>query len=165
MSKARLVPASSNSACPVLGRVEVDDGREGLVVDDHRLGRVDALGPGLADHRRHRLPDEANLVLGQPGSDHGRIEHRHRRRDRRQVHVGAGDHGNDAGHRLGLLDVDARDAAMGDGGADVGDVCRPVVVHVVHVGAAGSQELRIFATQNPVAEDAHGCDATPSSQN
>ena len=52
-------------------RLDVDERREEVDVDEHHLGGVDGLRERLGDDRGDRLTDEADLVAG---------EHRARRR-------------------------------------------------------------------------------------
>ncbi len=86
-------------------RLDVDDGLEGLVVDDEQLGAVLGCCLGLRDDERHRLSGEHDLLTrerlgGAVGS---------RRGDRE---IGGGEHGDDAGHgERGVL-VEATDARV-----------------------------------------------------
>ena len=55
------------------------------------------------------LADVAHLVGRQQGAGDHRVE---RRGGRLQFEVGGGEHGDDAGHRAGLVDVDRQDRAV-----------------------------------------------------
>ena len=51
---------SSKSRGRILGErgLRVDDGREGIEIDEHRLGGIDGLAKRLGDHHRHGFADE-----------------------------------------------------------------------------------------------------------
>ena len=87
-------------------RLGVDDDREWLVVDDHLLGCVDRLRPGLGDDRGDDVADEAHAVLREhrPGEDRGEHDEA---LDRLEAEVVAGVDGDDAGHRDRVRGVDA----------------------------------------------------------
>ena len=65
----------------------------------------------------------------------------------------------------GLAHVDRRDAAVGDRRADVGDVGRALVGHIVHVGATGGQELGSSRRRTRLPRMLMDRDASTSPQN
>ena len=74
---ATFVPASGKSSGePSRQRlVDTDDRRQGLVVDDDCLGRVDRSGARLGHNRGDQLADESNCVGGEQRQHH-RLGHR-----------------------------------------------------------------------------------------
>ncbi len=137
------------------GRVEVDDRVEGLVVDDDHLRGVDGLGHGLGHDGDDRFTDEPHDVGGEDRPGEGR-RHGHQ----------SGGHGvgreigchhdvEDAGHGLGLLDVELGDATMGQRGPHELDVGHPVALQVPDVGAVAGEEPSVLDPLDLVAQDAH----------
>ena len=104
-------------------RLDVDDCRERLVVDDDGLGAVLGGGLGLGDDERDGLTGEDDLLArerlgGAVGAG---------RRDRE---VGRGEHGDDTRNREGRLLVDATDPRMSLGREDGSRVQQAVDVAV-----------------------------------
>jgi hypothetical protein len=110
------------------GLARVDNGGQGLVIDDHRVGRVAGGLPGLGRHGHHRFAREtsdpagreAAVDLGVPGRPlelHVRVGQRLDLVGEQAAQV--------AGHPLGAGGVHPRDAGVGVGGADEHDVAEP----------------------------------------
>ena len=80
----------------------VDERRQRIDVDDHRLGGVDRLRQRLGDDDRHDVADEADLALGQRGAS-GRGRHQWERHERCQLERVGRVGGDDAWHRRGRV--------------------------------------------------------------
>ena len=102
----------------------VDDGRQHLVVDDDRFGRVPGLRQRLGDHHRDVVADIAHLALRQRrmraglhrravlGVDHPAAD---QTADLVGGEIVAGEHGEDARHRQRRRRVDRSDVACACG--------------------------------------------------
>ena len=110
------------------GCLEVDHGRERVVVHDDRFGAVNGGCLGLRDHDRDRLPGKHDFL---PGERLGRAVVAVARE--RQI-CGAED-GEDARQRQRLLGVDASDERVRLGRED--EACVEQPVHVAVRGVAG----------------------------
>ena len=93
--------------------LRVDHGRQGLVVDEHDLGGVLGLGHRLGHDGDDRFAHEADLAVGQRRPRAGRVEGHAEGVEGRQVEVGVGEGGDDAGEALGVADVDPGDEGVG----------------------------------------------------
>ena len=133
------------------------DGGQRVVVDDHLFGRVGARILGLGEDGDDRFADEAHRVLGQRPAVEALVDvgEEVRRRDGAEVEIVGGVHRNDAGCGLGAAHVDGDDVAVGHGGAHEGHVARTCELDVVDVAAPAGEQVGIFFSDNPVAEDAH----------
>jgi hypothetical protein len=130
----------------------VDDGGQGVVVDDHELGGVDRLAPRLGDDGRHDVADESHRLrregrAGEDRRDHGEAL------ERREPEVGGRVHGGDARHRGGIGDVDRLDPGVGDGRADEGEVEEPLDGLVVEVRRLADEDARVLGAADRVPED------------
>ena len=144
---------------PVGQRVlQVDDGLERLVVDDHRadgVGRpVAAVGHDHRDDVAHvaRLVDRDRVVLrvlhvvgDRPGAGH--------RRDPGVLQVGAGEHGLDAGEGQRVRGVDAGDAGVGVRAAHHPQPAGPRDDEVVDEAALAGEERRVLLAHHAGADD------------
>ena len=134
------------------GRFGVDERRQRIDVDDHRLGGVDRLRQRLGDDDRHDVADEAHLALGERGTS-GDGRHQRERHERCQLErVGrvGGDH---AWHRRGRADIDRVERSVGERRPDEVRVREPVDGHVVVVLVGTHQQRRVLPAQNRVTED------------
>ena len=91
--------------------LDVDDGGQRLVVDDHRFRRVFGQVPASRHDHRHRLADEPRLVGGRAVVVHRR-GHADRERLGQPRNVRAGDDADDAVPGERGRDVVARDARV-----------------------------------------------------
>ena len=82
-----------------------------VVVDLDQVGGVLALVGVLGEDGGDRLADEPHHVDGQEGPHHRRVGPAEQQRGR-QVDVGSGEHGDDAGCGAGRLDVDRLDPGV-----------------------------------------------------
>jgi hypothetical protein len=132
-------------------RLHGGDGRQDLVLDLDRLGRILRLGPRLGDHRRDGIADEAGLAHGEDGM--------HRLRHRRAVlvvdlpaagdtaevgHVRPGEDRHHPWHCRSRRGVDGDDARMGMRAAQDGRIGLAGPVDVIGVLAAAGQEAQIL---------------------
>ena len=149
-----LVPRSGCASAPRSRRpgrlLEVDRGRQLLVVDVDQLGGVAGLGRGPRDDHGDGLAGEGDPVGGQrrvrrrdlvggdrPGVDAGALA---------VAEVGAGEHGDDVGGRRRGAGVDVGDPRVGEGAAHHREVQHPGGLEVVGpAGASGDQALVLLA--------------------
>jgi len=137
-----------------LHRLErIGDHRQGLVLDVDQRHRV--LGGVAVDggHRRHRLPDEPDLVHRQAVL-YDRLGAEGGQRVRHLFRVLAGGHGKHAGQRAGPARVDARDARVGMRAPEDGGVEHAGKLHIVGVGGAAGEELRVLEARDVLADPA-----------
>ena len=115
---------------------------------------VDRLRACLRNNRGDRFADETDDVACEHRASEVLGDPLVRRRLVGQVDVGGRHDRHDTGHRRRgrVVDVDAR--VRGDG-ADVGDMQRAGDVDAFDVVAARGEKARVFAAQDPRAEDAH----------
>ena len=130
--------------------LRVPHGGERLVVDLDGLGRIRGGLGALGRHHRHRLAHVAQPPLGEHRVALQAHEVEHLRRDRRvdhtdlRVDVGAGQHGHDAREGAGGPGVDAREHGVRVGTPDEGEGQRALEAHVVDIGIAAGDELRVL---------------------
>ena len=98
----------------VRSRVDVHEGRVGycvgggddrveqVVVDEHHLGCVHALLAGRRDDRGHRFTDVSDNIDRQIGAEHVLVERPKEGRCSLEFKLGCIEHGDDAGHGLGV---------------------------------------------------------------
>ena len=135
-------------------RLDVDEGGQEVVVDEHHLGGVGGLLMGFGDDHGDGFADVADLVARQQRASCRRVE---RRRDRFEPERLGGVDRKDAGHVDCGLDVDRLDRGVGDHRSDehrMGRALETRVVDVVGVDAARRQELRIFLALNARPQNA-----------
>ena len=142
------------------GGAGVGDCRQGFVVDLNRTGGILRLQQGFGHDQRDRLSDMAHLVDREHGA--GRVEARRtisvvERRVTRNIaksvglHVVAGKHKQDAGHRARCGSLDAAKVGMGrlraydDGMRHVADL------HVVDVATPAGDQRLVFETSYGLA--------------
>ena len=146
------------------GLLEVEGGRQLVVLHVDELGGVARLG-GAAGHDdrhdltgegdpvgRHRQVRRGDLVLGdRPGVDAGAL---------RLAEVGAGEDVDDVGGALGLAGVDRDDLRVGERAADHRQVQHPRERDVVGpAGAAGDEPLVLLAAALAADLSPGGCRA------
>ena len=110
----------------------VGDRGQRVVVDDHGLGRVERLRLRLGDDHRDDVADEADLAARERRPVHRRRQH-HEAVMVGEVEVAGGVHGDDAGHRPGVVEVDRLDPRVRDRRPDERDVQQPVDLEVVEI--------------------------------
>ena len=137
--------------------LRVDDGREGIEIDEHRLGGIDGLAKRLGDHHRHGFADEPDAVTGQRPAGEG-VTDLDEAVGGRQVEVGAGVDGDDPGRGRGLGHIDGDDAPVRHRRPYEEGMQGPVEGEVVDVGAAPGEQFGVFRASDAVAEDrsSHG---------
>ena len=126
--------------------------RERVVVDQHGLGRVHRLHPGLRHHDGDRLAHEAHGVGRQDGTREG-LGGAALGVVRREVQVGSGVDAHDARHAGGIARVDAGDPRVGDRRADEHGVEPALGREVLRVLRLSGQEPRVLDPAHRVAED------------
>jgi hypothetical protein len=151
----------------LLGLGGIDHRRQDLVADLDLLRRVARLPPCLGDHDGDRIARIAGLAVG----DGGMRRHLHRRAVLGMDHpaadqvadlvageVGAGEHGQDAGHLCGGRRVDRVDLGVRVRRAQKMDVRLPGPADVVGILALAGDEAEIFlaAHRRADAGRAHG---------
>ena len=138
----------------VLRGVQRGDGDgQRVVLHRHELGGVGACGPVRAQDHRDDVADEANDVLRDDRPSHALLEHRDRRRPRRDVDVGAREDLH-ARKRLCRGCVDSGDAGMREERADKRDREGAFERQVLDVRGFAAEEARIFLSEHAVPEDA-----------
>ena len=141
------------------GGVDPDDRRLGVDLDLDELGRVLGDVARYGDDEGHRLPDEADVTLGEDPV-HRRTARRPDEVDPvlvdRRVHVAPGEDCHDALHGVGRLDVDGDERAACHVAAGEGDVEHAGHDHVVDVRASARDEASILAPRNALADEP-GC--------
>ena len=139
----------------VLRRVDhVHDDGQRVVLDRDELGGVDARRPVGAHDDGDDVADEANDVLGDDRASHPLLEHRDRRRTRRDVDVVAREDLH-VRQRLRSGRVDSDDAGVGEERADERDRERTLERQVLDVRGFATKETRVFLPEHAVPEDAH----------
>jgi hypothetical protein len=141
------------------GVLEVDDGRQFLVVDHHAFEGVHGLLAGLGHDDRHRVTDVVHGAAGQRvvGRDLlvGRGGHGHRERSGPLPHqLLAGVDGDDAGGGLGGRGVDRTDARPGDRAADDRQPQCPGNGEVVDVLRFAGEDLGVLPAEQTLTQ--HG---------
>ena len=134
--------------------------RQRLVVDLDQLGGVERLVGGLRHHEGDVVADPAHLVLGQRRV--GRLEHAavaqlEPARDRQVapaggLPVGAGEHRQHAGRRLGLGRVDRADACVGVRRTQHVAERHAGQRHVADVAAAALEQPRVLETGHALTD-------------
>ena len=131
------------------GVLEVDHGREDVVVHRHESGGVLGHVGRLGDHGGHRVPHVPGVLDGQ--RQVGRIEHL--RRDRPGAgqglgplvaEIGAAEGGHDPRQGQGGRGVDRADAGVGVGTAHQPDVQGARYDEVVDESSLARQQARVF---------------------
>ena len=136
--------------------VRIDDRGQRVVVDHHQLGGVGARRPVVRDHDRDDLTDEADDVLRDRRAQHARLDQGdRRRRDRRDVDVGARQHLHARKVCCGR-GVDARDLRVRERGADESERDCALERQVLDVRPLAAEEAAVLLAENAVPEDAHG---------
>ena len=143
------------------GLLRIHHHRQRLVVDLDQVERVARDKSVLGHHHRHRIADETDLahrqrawrvdVVRDPASLPGagqRVDIHH---------IFAGDHGDDAGQRLGLRGVDALDVGMGVGTAQNGGVRHAMEFDIVEVVTFAGDQLGIFAALERLPDHSSHC--------
>ena len=155
---ARLEPSSSNWIGAPFGQrgLGVDHGGQRLVVDEHGLGGVLGLGDRLGHDGHDRLADEADLAVGQRRPRAGRVEGHAEGVEGREVEVGVGEGGDDAGEALRLADVDPGDDGVGVGRAHEGHVEQSGHGEVADERAPALEELGVLHPHDFGSEERSG---------
>ena len=144
----------------------IGDAGEGVDIDHHGFGRVLGLGLGFRHHDGDGIADETDPVEGQGEA-------------RRAVHlravailegqgafqcaiarfpeIGAREDGQDAGHRQGILGIDALDLAMGIRAAHHGRIGLAGAVEVVGILALAAQQHGVLRARDRLPDaEFHG---------
>jgi hypothetical protein len=148
---SRGIPDQRRIGCRGLRQTD-HDGKL-VIVHQHRFQRVLRLVERFGEYRDHRLTHEAHAFDCQRGAERrgaggavGACEDR-RERDRLYAvgdEIGAGHHGEHAGHRRGRGGVDRDDARMRDRGAQEAEMNLPGHRGVVGVMALAGQQAGIL---------------------
>jgi hypothetical protein len=137
------------------GVLRVDHHVEQVEVAHHRRCRVAGVQRRVGHHHGDGLADESHGVdrEGRPGEV---VVHLRHAVERPQGQVGGGVHADDAGHRAGLVGVDAEQAAVRHLRAHEHRVHGTVEPEVVDVPRRTEQQFRVFRAQHACSEDGSG---------
>ena len=129
-------------------------GRQGLVLHDHQLRRVERLRVSLRHDQRHGLPGKAHLVggqkrLGREGEGlaglHVRLGIGAKRLQPVDCGVGCGKDGEHARSRVGRARIDRADQRMCMRRAQNDGMGQPLELQVVEIGALAGDEACVLA--------------------
>jgi hypothetical protein len=138
---------------PVVERgLHVGDGGQRVVVHLHQLDGVDRGGLRLPDDHGHGLAHEADAVGGQRRARQLRVEHEQAVVSG-QVEVGGRVDGDDARRRGGRGGVDPGDPAVGQRGADEGEVQQAGQREVADVGARPGDQVAVLHAADGGTQD------------
>jgi hypothetical protein len=131
---------------------EVDDGRQRVVVDDHRFGGVGRLLTTLGDDRRDDVADETDLAFRER-----RTVRRRRQHDEAlmfvEFEVRRGVDGQHTWHRFCFARVDGPERCVCDGAAHEHDVRHASDVEVVEVLGLPRENPRVLLAEHGIAEN------------
>ncbi len=145
----------------------VDDRRQRVVVDAHAFGGVLRLGERLRHHHRHRIADVPHAIGGENRAWRvgplaavlvGHRDEAWNEAETVGLRVGAGQHGEHAGHPRRLGGVDAGDARVRVRRPDDRRVRGMGEMHVVGIAARALQQRGVFDAGDGLSggESGHG---------
>ena len=116
-----------------------------------QISTIGGCDRGFGNYNGQDLTDESHLVGGEQRPGGQRVGGR-RRSDRRQIEVGCRQHGDDAGHSLGLVGVYLVEYAVRDLATDGAQMERVFRLEIVHVATPARDEPRVLDALDVISE-------------